>query len=62
MAIEQLHAWGLSTSRTALTAHLRIDSAAQLFGTDPDALLRLARERLAGQGIAQCTVQLESSP
>jgi len=43
-AVEELHVWGLSTSRTALTAHL---------------LLAMARQRLEVLGIRKSTLQLE---
>ena len=60
-AVEELHVWGLSTSRTALTAHLLLaapqSSAAPL---SPDQLLELARQRLATLGIRNSTLQLES--
>ena len=59
-AVEELHVWGLSTSRTALTAHLLMDphqlGAERLHGDD---LLALARQRLAALGIRHCTLQLE---
>lgn len=59
-AVEELHVWGLSTSRTALTAHLLMDPAQlaeqQLHGDD---LLALARHQLATLGIRKCTLQLE---
>ena len=63
LAVEELHVWGLSTSRTALTSHLLIDVAA-LAGErlDPNDLLALARERLASLGIRTCTLQLEAQP
>jgi cobalt-zinc-cadmium efflux system protein len=61
-SVEELHVWGLSTSRTALTAHLVIDpaalAAANLSG---DALLALARNALATAGIPKSTLQLEES-
>lgn len=59
-AIEELHVWGLSTSRTALTAHLRIQPeqlARQQLSRDQ--LLALARDALAELGIRKCTLQLE---
>ncbi|MCS5693592.1 cation diffusion facilitator family transporter [Cyanobium sp. FGCU-6] len=60
-AIEELHVWGLSTSRTALTAHLQVDPAAlasqQLSRDD---LLGRARQQLADLGIRKCTLQLEA--
>ncbi|MFM7239342.1 MAG: cation diffusion facilitator family transporter [Cyanobium sp.] len=61
-SVEDLHLWGLSTSRSALTAHLVIDpaalAAAQLSG---DQLLALARNALAEAGIRKSTLQLEES-
>ena len=61
-SVEDLHVWGLSTSRSALTAHLVIDpaalAAAQLSG---DQLLALARNALAEAGIRKSTLQLEES-
>ena len=61
--VEELHVWGLSTSRTALTSHLLIDPA-QLASQrlKPNDLLTLARERLAALGIRTCTLQLEDRP
>jgi cobalt-zinc-cadmium efflux system protein len=60
-AVEELHVWGLSTSRTALTAHLRIDPAAlAAHRLSRDGLLTLAREQVAAQGIRKCTLQLEA--
>ena len=60
--VEELHVWGLSTSRTALTAHLAIDpaalSSAQL---SRDQLIELARQQLAELGIRKSTLQLEAS-
>jgi len=62
LSVEDLHVWGLSTSRSALTAHLVIDpaalAAAQLSG---DQLLALARNALAEAGIRKSTLQLEES-
>jgi cobalt-zinc-cadmium efflux system protein len=59
--VEELHVWGLSTSRTALTAHLRIDPAAlAAHRLSRDGLLTLAREQVAAQGIRKCTLQLEA--
>lgn len=60
-AVEELHVWGLSTSSTALTAHLLL--AAPQTSADPlsrDQLLDLARQRLATLGIRNSTLQLES--
>jgi cobalt-zinc-cadmium efflux system protein len=59
-AVEELHVWGLSTSHTALTAHLLLDPghlATQHLQADD--LLALAQQRLAGLGIRKCTLQLE---
>lgn len=62
LAVEELHVWGLSTSRTALTAHLRID-APQLKteGLNPDQLLKLAQQQLAELGIRKSTLQLQTA-
>lgn len=68
LAVEDLHVWGLSTSRVALTAHLRVrpdgladeTSLAEPRGGAP--LLALARERLAAIGIRNTTLQLEPLP
>ncbi|MFM9104022.1 MAG: cation diffusion facilitator family transporter, partial [Cyanobium sp.] len=61
-SVEDLHVRGMSTSRSALTAHLVIDpsalAAAQLSG---DQLLALARNALAEAGIRKSTLQLEES-
>ncbi|MFM7466004.1 MAG: cation diffusion facilitator family transporter [Cyanobium sp.] len=54
-AVDDLHVWGLSTSRAALTAHLRWDGT----GLSASALLALAEERLAAIGIRKTTLQLE---
>ena len=61
-AVEELHVWGLSTSRTALTTHLMIDSA-QLssHGCSREQLLSEAREQLERLGIRKCTIELEAS-
>jgi cobalt-zinc-cadmium efflux system protein len=63
MSVEELHVWGLSTSRTALTSHLLIDPA-ELAGQrlERNDLLALAHERLAALGIRKCTLQLEVQP
>ena len=60
--VEELHVWGLSTSRTALTAHVRIDPhrlAAE--GLSRDQLLAEARGRLQELGIRKTTLQLEDA-
>ena len=62
LELEELHVWGLSTSRTALTAHVVIDSqrlASEALSRDQ--LLALARTRLAELGIRKSTLQLETS-
>lgn len=61
LMVEELHVWSLSTSRTALTAHVVIDPL-QLASEalSPDELLTLARGRLAALGIRKSTLQLES--
>ena len=60
-AVEELHVWGVSTSRTALTAHLLID-ADQLssHGLSREQLLADAREQLALLGIRKSTIELEA--
>ena len=62
LEVEELHVWGLSTSRTALTAHLRLDpqrlASAAL---SRDQLLALARSRLVALGIRKSTLQLETA-
>lgn len=58
--VEELHVWGLSTSRTALTAHLRLDpEQLNSEALSRDQLLALARERLQALGIRKSTLQLE---
>jgi cobalt-zinc-cadmium efflux system protein len=61
-AVEALHIWSLSTSRTALTAHLVIDppalAASQL---SQEQLMHKAQEALAALGIRKTTLQLEIS-
>ncbi len=62
LEVEELHVWGLSTSRTALTAHVLIDP--QRLATEAlsrDQLLSLARARLGELGIRKSTLQLESA-
>lgn len=62
LAVEELHVWGLSTSRTALTSHLRLDPASlQQQALSTDQLLELARQRLAVLGIRKSTLQLETT-
>ena len=60
VAVEELHVWGLSTSKTALTAHLRID-ADQLIneGSSRAQLLAEARERLRVMEIRKSTIELD---
>ena len=61
-AVEELHVWGLSTSRTALTTHLLIDSdQLSRCGWNPEHLLTEARKQLARLGIRKCTIELEAS-
>ena len=56
-AVHDLHVWGLSTTRAALTAHLVHDRA------DAAALLAEAHEMVRGRfGIGHATLQLESAP
>ena len=57
--MEELHVWGLSTSRTALTTHLRLGVEAGEAGGGGDALLAAAQARLEALGIRKSTIQLE---
>ena len=58
--LEDLHVWGLSTSRTALTAHLLINPDRLAHeGLSRDQLLEQARQRLEAFGIRKSTLQLE---
>lgn len=60
LEVEELHVWGLSTSRTALTAHVVIDpDRLQREGLSRDQLLAQARQRLEAFGIRKSTLQLE---
>lgn len=62
LEVEELHVWGLSTARTALTAHVVIDP--ERLAAEPlsrDQLLALARTRLADLGIRKSTLQLETA-
>ncbi|MFZ9462702.1 MAG: cation diffusion facilitator family transporter [Vulcanococcus sp.] len=59
--LEELHVWGLSTSRTALTAHVVINpERLRAEGLSRDQLLTLAQRQLAGLGIRKSTLQLET--
>lgn len=55
-AVHDLHVWGLSTTDTALTAHLVHDRA------DSPALLAEAQKTARGFGVGHVTLQLESGP
>lgn len=60
LLVEELHVWGLSTSRTALTAHVRIDpQRLEAEALSRDQLLALAQVRLKELGIRKCTLQLQ---
>jgi cobalt-zinc-cadmium efflux system protein len=62
LEVEELHVWGLSTSRIALTAHLVIDDdRLQREGLSRDQLLALARQRLEAFDIRKSTLQLETA-
>ena len=62
LSVEELHVWGLSTSRTALTSHLVIDAQRlQSEGLNRDQLLALAQQQLALLGIRKSTLQLETA-
>ncbi|MFZ0406779.1 MAG: cation diffusion facilitator family transporter [Cyanobium sp.] len=61
LEVEELHVWGLSTSRTALTAHVLIDpERLESEALSRDQLLALAQSRLAELGIRKSTLQLDS--
>ena len=57
--VRDLHVWGVSTSRLALTAHVVRQSDAP--SDDGRVLLAEARRRLQALGIRQSTLQLEVS-
>jgi len=60
--LAELHVWGVSTSRTVLTAHVVIDlHRLQAEGLSPDQLLTLAKRKLASLGIRKSTLQLETA-
>ena len=60
--VEALHIWSLSTSRTALTAHLVIDAAALATSQlSQEQLIHQAQEALAALGIGKTTLQLETT-
>jgi cobalt-zinc-cadmium efflux system protein len=56
--VHHLHIWAMSTSQTALTAHLRRHSNGSIDDMD---LLHEAKRQLAHLGIAHTTIQLEPS-
>lgn len=58
LEVHHLHVWGLSTSQSALTAHVVRRPGA----TNDLDLLHLAKQRLAALGIAHSTLQLEPPP
>ena len=61
-AVEALHIWNLSTSRTALTAHLVIDSTALAASQiSQEQLMHQAQDALAALGIRKTTLQLETT-
>ncbi len=55
VAVHDLHIWGLSTTDTALTAHLVRPGA----GTDDELLTRVAQELKDRFGIGHATIQVE---
>ncbi len=56
--VEELHVWGVSTFRTAVTAHI-LWQAAPL--DNADEFLERARRRLSEMGIRKSTLQLETA-
>lgn len=60
--VEALHIWSVSTSRTALTAHLVVDPQALKTGElNQQHLIEQAQHALAEIGIRQSTLQVETS-
>ena len=60
--VEDLHVWAVSSSRTALTAHLLLEQAGPAAGAaSGDALIARAHRALAPLGISHTTLQLEQS-
>jgi cobalt-zinc-cadmium efflux system protein len=60
--VEELHVWGLSTSRTALTAHVVVaPDRLHQEGLSRDQLLAQARHRLETFGIRKSTLQIETA-
>ena len=57
-AVHDLHVWGLSTTETALTAHLVAPAAASTAGLLKSALAMLDHRF----GITHCTIQIEREP
>ncbi len=61
-SVDDLHIWPMSTTETALTAHLLMPQG-PAFGAEADAFLREAAEGLAEQfGIDHATLQLQTIP
>ena len=58
VAVEELHVWGLSTSITALTAHILRRTGPS---PDADAFLLQAQHRLEQLGISKSTLQLHTA-
>ena len=59
-SVEELHVWSLSTSRTALTAHLVVDEQAMRSqAVSHEQLIEQAQAALAALGISKSTLQLE---
>jgi cobalt-zinc-cadmium efflux system protein len=55
-AVAELHVWNVSTSRVALTAHLRCDTPSL---SRSASLLQMAEQRLQAFGIRKSTLQLD---
>ena len=58
LAVEDLHVWGLSTSRPALTAHLLMQPSPPGVQIRIPGVLTLAQNRLADIGICKTTLQI----
>ena len=58
LEVQSLHVWGISSSRSALTARLlRLEQTPY----DGNAVMQLAQERLNALGIDQVTLQVETA-
>lgn len=54
-SVRHLHIWALSTTVTAMTAHVTIDTPAHM-----EKIIREIRERMHSKGINHCTIETDS--